>query len=118
MLYPSKTYKKNTKLGLAGFYETKLEVLLSSFLNNKKKKQTPWQYQSHSFKAINCNTDVQAERSKMEQLHNYIRLTQTSCQVADFFFFFFLSLNSHKPWPIGNSNWCTAGPLNLIKLKH
>lgn len=38
MLYPSKTYKKNTKLGLAGFYETKLEVLLSSFLNNKKKK--------------------------------------------------------------------------------
>lgn len=40
MLYPSKTYKKNTKLGLAGFYETKLEVLLSSFLNNKKKKKT------------------------------------------------------------------------------
>jgi len=40
--------------------------------------------QSPSFKEINCNTDVQAERSKMEQFQNYMRLTQTSCQVVDF----------------------------------
>lgn len=40
--------------------------------------------QSPSFKEINCNTDVQAEQNKMEQFQNYMRLTQTSCQVVDF----------------------------------
>lgn len=42
MLRPSKAYKNNTKLGLAGLSETKLEHLISSFLyknnsNNNKK---------------------------------------------------------------------------------
>lgn len=45
MLRPSKAYKNNTKLGLAGLSETKLEHLISSFLyknnsNNNNKKAT------------------------------------------------------------------------------
>lgn len=43
MLRPSKAYKNNTKLGLAGLSETKLELLILSFLyknNNNKKKAT------------------------------------------------------------------------------